>query len=73
MDATSRLELTHLRARIAAGRLEKTGLVKEIAALTTNPRRKEQAVHRYSRLIKELRLSADDLENLIAKTKPSLK
>jgi hypothetical protein len=69
LDTSSKLQFTHLRAMIASGRLEKTGLANEIASSKTNPVRKEQAIHRYSRLIMELRMTADELENLIAVTK----
>lgn len=71
MDNASKLRFTHLREVLAAGRLEKSGLVIEIASSDTTPRRKQQAIRRYSSLMKELRLTADELENLIAATKQS--
>ena len=69
MDPSSKLQLAHLRAVIFAGRAEKTGLANEIASPDTSPGRKEQAVHRHSRLVKELRMAAGELEELLAATK----
>jgi hypothetical protein len=69
MDASGKLQLTHLRTLLSDGRAEKTALAKEIASSLTSPGRKEQAVHRYSRLIRELRMIADELEVLLAAEK----
>jgi len=69
MDPSSKLHLTRLRELIAACRLEKSSLAIEIASPATSPTRKQYAVHRYSSLVNELRIAADELENLIAAAK----
>jgi hypothetical protein len=50
-----------LQARLAAIRLEKSGLVIEIATSSTTAERKEEAVRRYASLIKQLQACADEL------------
>ena len=69
MDTSVKLQFAHLRARLATGRLEKASLANEIVSTDTTPGRKEKAVHRYSRLIAEMRMIADELEILVAATK----
>ena len=54
---------------LVAGRLEKSGLADEIACLDTTPGRKQQAIHRYSALAKELRMTARELEAFLVATK----
>jgi hypothetical protein len=69
VDPFSRLRLTHLRAVLVAGRLEKTGLANEIASSDTSSGRKQQAVRRYSNLVKELQITVRELEVFLAATK----
>jgi hypothetical protein len=64
--------LTHLRALLAAGRLEKSLLVQELASSATSPARRQKALHRYTGLIKELRMAADELEIHLAAAKRAL-
>jgi hypothetical protein len=52
-----------------AGRLEKTGLANEIASSDTSSGRKQQAVRRYSNLVKELQITVRELEVFLAATK----
>jgi hypothetical protein len=69
VDPLDRLKLTHLRAVLVAGRLEKSGLANEIQSSNTTPGRKLQAVHRHSNLVKELRMTVRELEVFLAATK----
>jgi hypothetical protein len=71
MDPSSKLHLTRLRELIAAVRLEKSSLATEIASAATRPARRQFAIHRYSSLVNELRMAADELEKLIAAAKRS--
>lgn len=68
MDMSGRLRLSHLRAVLVAGRLEKSRLAYEIKSSDTTPGRKRQAVYRYSKLVKELRMTARELEAFLATT-----
>ena len=69
MDTPGRLRLSHLRAMLVAGRLEKSALANEIAASDTPPGRKKQAVHRYFNLTKELQITARELEIFLTATR----
>jgi hypothetical protein len=69
VDPLSRLKLTHLRALLVAGRLEKSSLANEIGSLDTTPSRRQQALHRHSNLVKELRMTVRELEVFLAATK----
>ena len=62
MHPDNRLRLTHLRAILVAGRVEKSDLANEIASSDTTPGLKQQAVHRYSTLVKELQMTVRELE-----------
>ena len=69
MELFSRIRLTHLRTALVAGRQEKAGLANEIASSDTTPGRKQQALRRYSSLMKELRMTVRELEVFLAATK----
>jgi hypothetical protein len=69
VDPFDRLRLTHIRAVLVAGRLEKSGLVNEIASFDTTPQRKQQAIRRYSSLVKELHMIARELREFLAANK----
>lgn len=60
---------TNLRAVLVAGRLEKSSLAAEIASSGTPPARKQQAIRRYSSLVKELRMIALELREFLAANK----
>jgi hypothetical protein len=69
MDSLNKSHLARLRSIVASARLEKSGLAAEIASPVTSSSRREFAIHRYSILVQDLRMSADELERLIAAAK----
>jgi hypothetical protein len=69
MDSLTRSDITRLRAIFTAARLEKSRLAAEIASSVTSSERRQHARHRYSALVQELRMTADELERLIGAAK----
>jgi hypothetical protein len=69
MDSLNQTDLTRLRATIAAVRLEKSRHAEDIASSVTSPERRQYALRRHSALVHELRMNAEELEELIAKAK----
>jgi hypothetical protein len=69
MDSLNKSDLTRLRATITHVRLEKSRLAAEIASSVTSSERRQHARHRYSALVQELRMTADELEKLIGAAK----
>jgi hypothetical protein len=69
MDSLNESGLTRLRAIFAATRLEKSSLAIEIASPVTSSARRQCALHPYSVLVNELRMTADEFEKLIAAAK----
>jgi hypothetical protein len=69
MDSLTRSDLTRLRTIFAAARLEKSRLAAEIASSVTSSERRQYARHRFSALVRELRMTADELEKLIVAAK----
>ena len=65
MDYLLRSDLARLRAIITHIRLEKSRLAAVIASSVTSSERRQYAVYRYSLLVQELRMTADELEKLI--------
>jgi hypothetical protein len=55
-----------LRALITEVRLDKSRLAAAIASPSISPERRQQLIYRYSALVQELRMYADELEKLIA-------
>jgi hypothetical protein len=66
MDLPDRNRLSRLRAVLAGGRLEKASLMTEIESSYTTPARKLFATRRYSTLMNELRMAANELESVLA-------
>jgi hypothetical protein len=64
--------LAHLRAQLAAARIEKQSLVRQIHSLFTEPLRKHMLERRYSAVNAELRSITTELEELIAAIKSAL-
>lgn len=69
MDPSSRISLTHLREILVAGRREKSALANVIASSDTTPGQKQQAIHRYSSLVKELQMTALELREFLVANK----
>jgi hypothetical protein len=66
MDSHNQSELTRLRATIATVRLEKSRRAEDLASSVTSPERRRYALRRYPLLVQELRMTAVELEKLIA-------
>ena len=62
MDGFDTVRLTNLRAEVVAIRLEKSALAHEIASSATTLERKDEAVRRYSILMKKLRATTEELD-----------
>ena len=71
MDSLIQSDLTRLRAAVATARLEKFRLAAVIASSETSSDRRQYARRRYSFLVSELRMTADELEKLIRAAKRS--
>jgi hypothetical protein len=69
MDSLNQTDLTRLRATIAAVRLEKSRHAEDLASPATSPKRMQYALRRYSFLVNELRMNANELEKIIAVAK----
>jgi hypothetical protein len=69
MDSLNKSDMTRLRAIIAAIRHEKSNLSTELASPLTSSTRRQYALRRYSTLVQELRMTADEFEKLIASAK----
>jgi hypothetical protein len=69
MDSLNKSGLTRLLATIAAIRLEKSSLATERASPVTSSARREYALRRSSALVQEMRMTAGELENVIAAAK----
>jgi hypothetical protein len=69
MDSSSQIDLTRLRSTITLVRLEKSRLAAEITSSVTSSERRQYAVRRYSALVQELRMNADELEKIIGAAK----
>jgi hypothetical protein len=66
MDSHNQPELTRLRATIAHVRLEKSRRAEDLASSVTSPERRRYALRRYPLLVQELRMTAVELEKIIA-------